>query len=80
MKKPILIMQEIPYDDPQSRHMFRPGPKKQFVATPATLAMYPEAICRCLWHPIRPLTPLFSPFGSDGIATAAERRRTKVFG
>jgi hypothetical protein len=48
MKKPILQIQEIPYDDPESRCMFRPGPKKQFVATPAAIAMYPEAICRCL--------------------------------
>ena len=28
--------------------MFRPGPTKQLVATPAALAMYPEAIGRCL--------------------------------
>jgi hypothetical protein len=48
MKKPILQTQEIPYSDPESRYMFRPGPKKQFVATPAALAMYPEAIGRCL--------------------------------
>ena len=48
MKRPILQMQEIPYDDPESRCMFRPGPKKPFVATPAALAMYPEALSRCL--------------------------------
>ena len=48
MKKPILQMQEIPYNDPESRYMFRPGPKKPFFATPAALAMYPEALSRCL--------------------------------
>jgi hypothetical protein len=48
VKKPILKRQEIPYDDPESRCMFRPGPTKQLVATPAALAMYPEAIGRCL--------------------------------
>jgi hypothetical protein len=48
MDNPVLQIQEIPYDDPESRYMFRPGPGKQFVATPAAIAMYPEAICRCL--------------------------------
>ncbi len=41
-------MQEIPYDDPESRCMFRPGADKPFVATPAAIAMYAEAIGRCL--------------------------------
>ena len=43
-----LYDQEIPYDDPESPCMFRPGPKKPLVATPAALAMYDEAIGLCL--------------------------------
>ncbi len=45
---PILKIQEIPYVDPESRYMFRPGPGKKFVATPTALALYGEAICGCL--------------------------------
>lgn len=48
MDKPVLKIQEIPYDDPESRCMFRPGPEKQFVATPAAIALYREAIYHCL--------------------------------
>ena len=48
MDKPILKVQEIPYDDPDSRYMFQPSPQKPFVTTPAAIAMYRNAISRCL--------------------------------
>lgn len=48
MEKPILKTQEIPYDSPESRYMFQPGPEKPFVATPAAIHLYREAIHRCL--------------------------------
>ena len=44
----ILKVQEIPYDDPDSRYMFQPSPQKPFVTTPAAIAMYRDAIARCL--------------------------------
>ena len=48
MDKPILQVQEISYDDPDSRYMFQPSPQKPFVTTPAAIAMYRDAIGRCL--------------------------------
>ena len=48
MEKPILLVQEIPYDDPDSRYMFQPSSEKPFVATPAAIAIYRDAIYRCL--------------------------------
>ena len=48
MEKPILLFQEIPYDDPDSRYMFQPTHEKPFVATPAAIAIYRDSIYRCL--------------------------------
>lgn len=48
METPILKVQEIPFDHPDSTCMFRPGPDKPFLATPAAIALYREAIHRCL--------------------------------
>jgi hypothetical protein len=48
METPILKVQEIPYDHPDSRYMFQPGPEKPFLATPAAIEMYRDAIHRCL--------------------------------
>jgi hypothetical protein len=48
MKKPILTVQELPFEDPESHYMFQPGPEKPFVATPAAIAMYRDAVYRCL--------------------------------
>ena len=48
MEKPILKVQEIPFDDPESNNYFRPG-QKPFVATPAAIEMYSqETIVECL--------------------------------
>lgn len=48
METPIIKVQEIPYDHPDSRYMFQPGPEKPFLGTPAAIAMYRDAIYRCL--------------------------------
>ena len=48
METPILKVQEIPYDHPDSRYMFQPGPDKPFLATPAAIETYRDAIYRCL--------------------------------
>ena len=48
MEKPILKVQEIPYDHPDSRYMFQPGSEKPFLATPAAIAVYRAAIYDCL--------------------------------
>ena len=48
MENPVLKTQEIPYDHPDSRYLFMPGPGKPFLATPAALQMYGEQIHRCL--------------------------------
>jgi hypothetical protein len=46
---PQLQDQEIPLDHPESVHMFRPGPDKPLVATPAAIAMYThQVIFACL--------------------------------
>ncbi len=48
MQKPILKVQEIPYDHPDSRYMFKPGAEKPFLATPAAIESYRHAIHACL--------------------------------
>ena len=48
METPVLKVQEIPYDHPDSRYMFQPRPDKPFLATPAAITMYRDAIYRCL--------------------------------
>ncbi len=40
METPILKVQEIPYDHPDSRYMFQPRPDKPFLATPAAIEVY----------------------------------------
>lgn len=43
-----LKTQEIPYDDSESSNMFRLGPNKPLVATPATIEAYThETIIKC---------------------------------
>jgi hypothetical protein len=48
MKHPILKTQEIPYEHPDSKYMFQPGPNKPFVATQAAISMYQESVRHCL--------------------------------
>src|SRR5207247_3239441 len=49
MGLPELRDQEIQLSDPESVNMFRPGPDKPFLATPAAIAMYThEVILACL--------------------------------
>jgi hypothetical protein len=49
VRLPVLKRQEIPLDDPDSKCMFRPGPEKPFVATPAAVEMYRrEVVIACL--------------------------------
>ena len=49
MNIPVLKVQEIPFDHPESCNMFRPGPDKPFLATPAAIATYQrETILACL--------------------------------
>jgi hypothetical protein len=48
MEKPILKIQEIPFDHPDSRYMFQPSPEKPFVATPAAIEVYRHAVHACL--------------------------------
>lgn len=46
---PQLKPQEIPLDHPDSTNMFRPGPDKPMLATPAAIAMYShEVIVACM--------------------------------
>jgi len=50
---PELQDQEIPLDHSESTNLFLPSPEKQFVATPAAIALYShEAIIACL-HVLR---------------------------
>ena len=45
---PTLKTQEIPFDAPESNNLFRPGPNKPLVATPAAIEMYShETILNC---------------------------------
>ena len=48
MTLPKLKQQEIPFDHADSTCLFRPSPVKPFVATPAALQMYGDAIRACL--------------------------------
>ena len=48
MPLPTLKPQEIPFDDPASDCFFQPSDKKPFLATPAALAAYGDAILPCL--------------------------------
>jgi hypothetical protein len=49
MRMPVLKRQEIPYDHPDSKYMFQPGPEKPFVATRHAIAAYQRAtIIACL--------------------------------
>src|SRR5437762_1948592 len=46
---PVLQDQEIPLDHPDSTNLFRPGPDKPFMATPAVIALYShEVLVACL--------------------------------
>jgi hypothetical protein len=49
VQTPELQPQELPYDDPDSCHMFLPGAAMPFAATSAALALYSqETIFACL--------------------------------
>ena len=48
MPLPTLKPQELSFDDPRSECFFRPHGEKPFVATPAALAAYDDAIMPCL--------------------------------
>lgn len=48
MTPPTLKPQEIPLDHPDSACMFKPGPRKPFLATPAALKLYGDVIDACL--------------------------------
>ena len=50
---PTLKQQEIPLDHPDSNNMFRPGPKKPFVATPAAIALYSQEVIIACWQVLR---------------------------
>ena len=47
---PTLKPQEIPLDDPDSCNMFRPGPDKPLVATPAAIEMYSHQVIVSCWN------------------------------
>jgi hypothetical protein len=47
MENPILKVQEIPFESPDSRYMFQPG-EKPFLATPAAIELYRNSIHQCL--------------------------------
>ena len=49
MENPILKLQEIPFDSPDSRYMFQPSPLKPFLATPAAINLYGDSIFWCHW-------------------------------
>lgn len=48
MQTPTLKMQEIAFTAPASRYMFRPGPAKPFLATPAAVEHYGDVLWPCL--------------------------------
>jgi hypothetical protein len=49
VNKPILKVQEVSHDDPDSCNHFRPSTEKPFVATPGAIEMYSqEIIIECL--------------------------------
>ena len=50
---PTLKAQEIPLEDPDSCNMFRPGPEKPLVATPAAIEMYSHGVIIECWKVLR---------------------------
>ena len=50
---PTLKPQEIPFDHPDSNNMFRPGPDKPFLATPAAIEMYTHEVIIACWQVLR---------------------------
>lgn len=48
MHTPTLKMQEIPFTNPASHYRFMPSTDKPFVATPAAIEHYGDAIWPCL--------------------------------
>jgi hypothetical protein len=50
---PHLKPQEIPLDHPDSSNMFRPGPEKPLLATPAAIEMYSHEIIVACWQLLR---------------------------
>ncbi|MBI5757309.1 MAG: hypothetical protein HZA46_02180 [Planctomycetales bacterium] len=50
---PTLKPQEIPFDHPDSNNMFRPGPDKSFVATPAAIEMYSHDVILACFRVLR---------------------------
>ena len=48
MQLPSLKTQEVPFDDPASTNLFLPSATKPFLATPAALKLYGDAIPHCL--------------------------------
>ncbi len=45
--------QEIPFDHPDSNNMFRPGPDKPFVATPAAIELFSNEVIIACWQVLR---------------------------
>ena len=50
---PSLKQQEIPLDHADSNNMFRPGPDKPFVATPAAIDLYSQEVIIACWETLR---------------------------
>jgi hypothetical protein len=50
---PRLKTQEISLDHPDSNNMFRPGPDKPLVATPAAIEVYSHAVIVACWQVLR---------------------------
>ncbi|MDZ4683527.1 MAG: hypothetical protein SH850_00465 [Planctomycetaceae bacterium] len=50
---PLLKVQEIPFDDPDSTCLFQPGPDKPLVATPAAIQLYTHEVILACWQVLR---------------------------
>ena len=50
---PVYKDQEISIDHPDSCNMFRPGPDKPLVATPAAIEMYTHGVVLACWNILR---------------------------
>jgi hypothetical protein len=50
---PSLKQQEIPFEHPDSNHMFRPGPDKPLVATPAAIELYSQEVIIACWKTLQ---------------------------
>jgi len=50
---PALKPQEIPLDHPDSCNLFRSGPDKPLVATPAAIEMYSHEVIMACWNVLR---------------------------